>query len=165
MKDGSSGVWLRGERSIVVYFLDFETDRLTRFVEKGPDVGVVGGVCHRMWGRHDAWYVDPRDHSLRLRVAGKTYPLDGSVGVTHKVSCSGLASTLVVEVEGKRAVRVRTPTLARALLSRFDPGYDALDESMDDFFWDIVDVATSPERQAWILSKKSEFNGPWYLLD
>lgn len=159
-----NGVWLNGERFDVAYFLDLESDRVRRFVTKGSRIGPTAGRCRRVLGGHAALFVSPIDHTLRLWTGGATYPVDGTVTMRHRLLCGGFGSTLLLTTREGVHVRVDTLTPARPFMRRFDPAYDALDESMDDFLADVADVASSAERRAWILSKKDPTAGPWHLL-
>jgi len=159
-----NAVWLSGERFDVAYFLDLEANEIRRFVTKGLRIGETGGRCRRVLGGHVALFVRPSDRTLQLWTAGTTYPVDGTLTMRHKLRLGGLGSTLVLVSPEGPEVRLDTLTPARAILRRFDPGYDSLDESLDDFLADVADIAESPERQAWILSNKDPSAGPWRLL-
>ncbi len=143
-----NAVWLNGERFDVAYFLDLGSDRIRRFVTKSSRIGETGGRCRRVSEGYVALFVSPDDRTLQLWTAGRIYPLDGSVSMRHQLRYLALGSTLVLENPEGAEVRIDTMTPARAVLRSFDPGYDALDESVDDFLADVSDVASSPERQA-----------------
>lgn len=164
MNDSSIGVWLTGERFDVAYFLDFASSRIRRFVTKGSEIGETGGVCHRLGVSHISWFVSPDNGHLMLRAGASLVPLDGTVPMMHTVGCGGIVSSLVIGVEGGSPFRISKLTPARAILRRFDPAYDELDESTDDFLADIADIASSAERREWILKTKDPTAGPWHLL-
>jgi hypothetical protein len=165
MKPTSRGVWLTGERFDVAYFLDLDSGQIQRFVTKGSRIGETAGICGRVSGGFVAAYVTPTDGTLVLQIDNVAYPLDGSVRAVHQNGWGGLSSRLVIEPPDGPAVRVEQRTPARAILRKVDPGYDSLDESMDDFLADIADLASSPERRAWIVRTKNPQAGPWHLLE
>lgn len=159
-----NGVWLGGERYCVAYFLNFETDRVQRFVTKGKAMNVLGGQCRRMLGRYVAWFVNPADQRLMLRVGRDSYVLDGSLEFQHRVTWLGLLSTLVIDPGGRSERRVRSLTVARALMPFIDWTYDGLDELGDDFFIGFPELVASSENRERMIRIHSPTTGPWELL-
>lgn len=127
-------------------------------------VGSTGGVGQRVGRKFVGVFVHPDSHEIILRVGQRELPLDGSTDIHHKTKICGAVSKMVVRPPGGDEIVVSALTLARAFLRKMDPGYDDLDESMDDFLAAVADIAASEERRLWILRTTDPSSGPWHLL-
>lgn len=154
-------VWLSAERYDVAYLLDIATGTVQRRVKKGSRAGALAGMGRRVRGCFVAVYLDPQGAGPILQVGRDRFPLDGSILMTSEVRHGGLSSRLFIVREGRSPLIVNQWTVARALLRRFDPGYDDLDESCDDFLSDVADIASSPERRRWLHEVWDLMAEPW----
>ena len=158
-------VWLNGERFDVAYLLETSTGKIERFVSPGLRVGVTAGVARRISSEYICVYVSPSSGGVFLGVRGRSYLLDGSLVARYARCWGGVASVLYLTPPGEQTFRLMQLTLGRAFSKRVDPGYDSLDESMDDFLGDVADIVGSPRRRAWITEVKDPIAGPWNLLE
>lgn len=108
-----------------------------------------------------AVYVGSDPEAVYLQVDGRRLELDGKTTATYCRLLRGFFSELIIFRGGEEEIRVRQPTVARALLRRTDPGYDELDEAGDDFLADVADIVNSADRREWLLKVKAATAGPW----
>lgn len=158
-------VWLKGDRFDVAYLLELETGRVSRFVTKGHEIGPTGGFGRRVSrGTFVGWFVDPRSETLKLHVGQRDFELGSRMLASAVVGPAGLYSRLEILTDDGERIRLKQRTLARALLLRFDPAYDELDESIDDFLAQVAHVVNSDEAQVRVLDALDPRSGPWNLL-
>lgn len=161
----ASPVWLNGERFDVAYLLTPGGRAVRRFDMKKVRVGNTGGMGQRVGRKFVGVFVHPESKEVILRVGHREVTLDGSVNIHHETKLGGVISQMVVRPSDGGEIVVSDLTPARAILRKFDPGYDDLEESMDDFLADVADIAASEERRRWILQTTDPSSGPWHLLD
>lgn len=143
----SREVWLYGPEYNTAFRFYPETGQhhLVKFRERVPILAGSGRRCGRTFV---ALYVtETEDRELWLQVGQRRFLIDGQTNVSHLSRRGGMVSELVVVREGEESVAVRQRTLASAFLQKWDPSYDDLDRSMDDFLQDVADVIHSPGRQ------------------
>lgn len=156
-------VWLNGGRHNIVYLFDTVSGRAQRF--KAASNQKTAGLGQRCGRDFVGVFVEAKRSGLILQVGREQYPLDGNTLTVSRVQLAGLQSMLTITRKGRESRIVKQRTLARGILSRIDPGYDALDESFDDFLADISDIATSSSRRQRLLEVKDPLAGPWDLVD
>jgi hypothetical protein len=161
MKGAPRNVWVNGERYNVAYLFAPASGRVIRKAKLHRRVGRTAGMGQRCMGRFVAVHVTPEAAGLWLHIGRHRFPLDGATVASHTSQLGGTVSRLSVRRRGDRAITVRQLTLAKAVLSRFDPAYDDLDASMDDFLADIADIVASEERQSRFLEVSDPRAGPW----
>ncbi|GAA3520791.1 hypothetical protein GCM10022234_15720 [Aeromicrobium panaciterrae] len=159
-------VWVNGNRYNRVYLLDMATGSAKKFTlrRKTNEIDQTAGNGERFGSAFVAVYVHPFDLSLVIQIGTSVYPVDGLTRVSTAQHLVGTYATLTIERPGMRTRTIRQRTIARAVLRVVDPTYDSLDESLDDFSADIVDVVCSPERQQLMLETKDPSAGPWDVL-
>ena len=160
----SNRVWLNGARSGEHHLLDVPSGRVVTTLKLGAEVRKTAGMGRFCARRFVSVYVGFNREAVLLQVDQSLYPLDGLTSLSHRTLLGGLQSRLVISRTGSVSQVLQASNLAGAVLRRFDPGYDALDASLDDFLADLHDIASSPRRLDWIREIKDPMAGPWELL-
>lgn len=154
-------VWLSGERFNVDYLFDTSLGRVVRRVVLPERGGVTAGMGRPCGRQFVAVYVGHDPGSIFLQIDAQRFPLDGLTEAKHRGRLHGFRSELVVVRPDMEPVRVRQWTPTRPISRVIDPAYDGLDESVDDFLSDVVDVVESERRREWLSEVKDRTAGPW----
>lgn len=155
-------VWLNGERAGEHHLLEVSSGMVIKTVRLGGDDRATAGVGRRCGGQFASVYVN-QDSGIVLQVDRDKFPLDGQTILSHESRFGGLMSILRIRRPGMKPRKLYRMNIAGALLKRVDPGYDELDESVDDFLADLADIAASDHRRAWLREVKDPLAGPWEM--